>query len=121
MRSDCFSKSVGEVETLTSVGVNVENLRNLNNILQDPSLENVLIDLRKILSESLNKGVNLLSRESMEKHNSDIFYAAMRWQNRLSNSKVEKNDWSKTLIFFGLNPATFELSVHKRGRRGAAF
>lgn len=121
MRSSRFSQSGGESETLARVGVRVDNLRNLNNILQDISLENVFLEMRRILSESLTTGVNLLSRESMEKHNSDVFHAAMRWQNRLSNSTIAQNDWSKTLSFFGLNPATFELSAHKRGRRGAAF
>lgn len=121
MRSSRFSQSGGESETLARVGVQVENLRSLNNILQDISLETVFMEIRRILSESLSSGVNLLSRESMEKHNANVFYAAMRWQNRLSNSNITQNDWSKTLSFFGLNPATFELSAQKRGRRGAAF
>lgn len=121
MRSDRYSKSGGEVETLAKVGVLTGNLRSLNNILQDISLEEVLNQIRNILAKSLSTGVNLLSRESMQKHNPDIFYAAMRWQNRISNSDVVQNDWSKTLAFFGLNPGIIEFSSSKRVRRGIAF
>jgi hypothetical protein len=121
MRGNRFSKTGSEVEVLFRIGVQVESLRSLKGILQDYSLEHVYVELRKIMSESLVRNENLLSRENMQKNNQDIFYAAIRWQNRLSNTLVPQNDWSKTLSFFGLNPGSFELNASKRGRRGAAF
>ena len=121
LRSEKFGGGLGEAHVLNRVGIQTESLRNLKNILEDISLEDVLTELRALVGSSIERRENLLSREKMQRDYFDLFSAAIRWYNRLSGKSKVSNDWSKTLSFFGLNPAVFELTASKRARRGAVF
>lgn len=121
MRSPRFAAGQGEVGVIKKVGILTENLTKLRNIIDDVSLDEVSAQLRKLVANSLGQNKNLLSRESMVKENTELFYASMRWFNRFNKHYKNQNDWSKTLEFFGLNPNVFELGSSKRGKRGAVF
>ena len=115
------SPSGGEAKYIASVGVFTDKLTRLNRIINDLSLQEVSLSLRNLVGESLRNKRNLLSREEMQKNNPEILSAAIRWYSRLNKDTDISNDWSRTLEFFGLNPAVFELTQSKRTKRGIVF
>ena len=115
------SPSGGEAKYISSVGIFTDKLSNLNRIINDLSLQEVSQSLRNLVGESLREQRNLLSREEMQKNNPEILSSAIRWYSRMNKDTDVSNDWSRTLEFFGLNPAVFELSQSKRTKRGIIF
>jgi len=116
-----YSDGAGESQLFERVGLLTDNLRSLDSIMADVSLQEVSERLRQLVGQSLDEETNLLSREAMLQNDKDTFYAALRWFNRLNSEKKIHNDWSKALQFFGLNPNVFELAASKRAKRGIAF
>ena len=116
-----YSHSGGEQEVFKKSGILTENVRNLSSILDDIPLAEVVQRLKKRLAKSLDKNMNLMSRESIQKEDQETFNAALRWFNRLNPGEKILNDWSMTLEFFGFNPNVFEITSSKRVRRGYVF
>ena len=116
-----YSEGAGESRLFERVGLLTDNLRSLDAVMSDVSLQEVSQRLRELVGKSLDEEKNLLSREAMLRSDKDTFYAALRWFNRFNSESKIHNDWSKALQFFGLNPNVFELAASKRAKRGIAF
>ena len=121
LRTSKYGTGKGEVEALKKFGLLTPNIRSLRRLIEDIPINEVWDSIRKILGKSLQDQQNYLSREYMSKHHAEVFLAATRWRNRLTNNDENSIDWANTLVFFGLNPEVFEIGASKRAKRGASF
>lgn len=121
LRTSKYGTGKGEVEALKKFGLLTPNIRSLRRLIEDTPINEVWDSIRKILGKSLQDKQNYLSREYMCKHHDEVFLAAARWRNRLTNNDENSIDWANTLVFFGLNPEVFEIGASKRAKRGSSF
>ena len=102
---------------LKKLGIDLENLSDLQTKLTRKynSREKIWVRIRELVSKSVDKNSNYLTREWLEKNDPELI------KDSFIVESVKTNSWEKILKLYGLNPMVWNNSYPLRSYRGFVF
>ena len=99
------------------IGIDIKSLSELKNKMTRKynSREKVWLRIRELIYKSVSENSNYLTREWLEKNDSDLIKDGFVIEN------IKTNSWEKVLKLYGLNPMVWNNSYPLRSYRGFVF
>jgi len=99
------------------IGIDIKSLSKLKNKMTRKynSREKVWLRIRELVCKSVSENSNYLTREWLEKNDSDLI------KDNFIIENIKTNSWEKVLKLYGLNPMVWNNSYPLRSYRGFVF